>query len=236
MLIRLNKYLSDCGIASRRKAEEYILQGRVFVNKKQVKQLFVKIDPEKDVIKLDGEIIKGEKKVYFLMNKPKGVITSTRDEKGRQTVVDLIKTNIKIFPVGRLDYNTTGILILTNDGDFSNYITHPKNKFIREYKVNLDKPLKLEDENKLLDKIYLDGKKGKFLSIEFPSFKNRKIVVVKTNEGRNHFVKRMFGAVGYTVKKLHRISFAGISANNIENGKYKQVSLNELKKTMSNNF
>ncbi|KAB2843945.1 MAG: rRNA pseudouridine synthase, partial [Melioribacteraceae bacterium] len=129
----MNKFLSECGIASRRKSEELILQGRVSVNGNIVLDLATQINIEKDIVQLDGEKIKSAGKVYFLLHKPKGFITSTSDEKDRRTVVELINTKEKIFPVGRLDFNTTGVLLLTNDGEFSNFITHPRNKIPREY-------------------------------------------------------------------------------------------------------
>jgi len=148
MMIRLNKFISDCGISSRRKSEELILQGRVEVNKKVIIDLSFKVDPEKDFVELDGEKITRRKHVYYLLNKPKGVITTSNDEKQRRTVVDLIKSGQgasvprgKIYPVGRLDYNTTGVLILTNDGEFTNLLTHPGNRVPREYEVKLDKML-----------------------------------------------------------------------------------------------
>ncbi|HKB85653.1 MAG TPA: pseudouridine synthase, partial [Ignavibacteriaceae bacterium] len=125
MMMRLNKFIADSGITSRRKAEELILQGRVTVNTATITDLAFKVNPETDEIALDGEKITARRHLYFLLNKPTGVVTTVSDEKSRRTVVDLIKTNERIYPVGRLDYNTTGVLILTNDGDFSQLLTHP---------------------------------------------------------------------------------------------------------------
>ncbi len=227
--VRLNKFLSECGIASRRKSEEYILQGRVSVNKSVCVDLSVKINPAKDEVRVDGELLKGDDKVYFLLHKPKGTITSTEDDQKRKTVVDLINTNRAIFPVGRLDYNTTGVLILTNDGEFSNHLTHPSNKYPREYIAVLHKPLAEQDKEQLRRNIILDGRKSKFVEIDFPERKKFKVVRVVTEEGRNHFVKRMFSSLGYTVQQLHRKSFAGITADDLLPGKYKKVQLEELK-------
>ncbi len=210
--VRLNKFISDSGITSRRKAEELILQGRVSVNDKVVMDLSQKIDTEKDIVLLDGEKIRPKRHVYFLLNKPKGVVTTTDDEKNRKTVVDLIKTKEKIFPVGRLDYDTTGVLILTNDGDFSNLLTHPKNKIPREYEVKLDKPLSEEDKEKVCGGVFIKGKKGKFIKA-VSSKKDKRYITVTAVEGRNHFVKNMFGALGYTVIALNRKSFAGIACD-----------------------
>jgi len=232
-LIRLNKFIAECGIASRRKADELISEGRVTVNGKKVLELGVKINPEKDKVKVDGELIRWEKKVYYLLNKPKGVITSTKDEKERTTVTELIKTKQKIFPVGRLDYNTTGVLLLTNDGDFANFLTHPRNKIEREYLVTLDKPLEKEDREKLLRGIVIGGKRGKFVSINFVNKKSPKRVKVITVEGRNHFVKNMFSALGYTVKNLERSRFGEFTLSGIKRGEYKKLDIKEIQNIMN---
>src|SRR5690606_11206899 len=191
-MIRLNKFIADSGITSRRKAEELILQGRVMVNNKTITDLSSKVNPDLDEVSLDGEKIKQESYVYYLMNKPKGVVTTTKDEKNRPAVTDLIKSNKKIFPVGRLDYNTTGVLLLTNDGNFTNYLTHPRNKIARVYEVHLDRTLDEENRKSLLKGVYIDGEKGIFTSVDFLKIKDRKKVLVTCTEGRNKFVKRMF--------------------------------------------
>src|SRR4030042_2570085 len=205
--IRLNKYISECGIASRRNAEEYIKEGRITVNGKRIESLSVRIHPYEDIITLDGKKINRKRKIYFLLNKQKGYITSTKDEKNRKTVVDLIKTNDKIFPIGRLDYNTTGVLLLTNDGDFANFVLHPSNEIPREYIANLNNPLDEKDRQKLRVGIILDGRNSRFTDVEILSQKNFKKVRVVTGEGRNHFVKRMFQSLGYRVVELERKSF-----------------------------
>lgn len=232
--MRLNKYLSECGVASRRKAEEFIKEGRISVNREIVVDLAFQIDPSKDDVRFDGEKVKGEEKVYFILNKPKAVITSTKDEQKRKTVVDLIPTNRTVFPVGRLDFNTTGVLILTNDGDFSNYVTHPSNKFPREYVATLHKSLDKKDREQLGKNIVLDGRNSKFVEIDHPNKHNGfKIVRVVTVEGRNQFVKRMFKSLGYTVTQLDRTNFAGITCERIPQGKFQQVELQELKSLLS---
>lgn len=227
MKVRLNKYLASCGVGSRRKVEELITQGRVEVNNKTIIELSCQVDEESDHVKVDGVKIAPHRHVYYLLNKPKGVITTTNDEEGRNTVVDLIDTKEVIFPAGRLDYNTTGVLILTNDGDFSNLITHPKNKIPREYEVLLDKPLDEKDKEKLLKGIYIEGEKGRFNQIVFPKKNHYTNVIVTAVEGRNHFVKKMFAALSYTVKHLNRISFAGIHAN-IPVGSYRKLTQPEI--------
>lgn len=233
-MIRLNKFLSDCGVASRRKSEELILQGRIAVNGNIVIDLGHKIDPAKDTITYDGEPLKQEQKEYYVLNKPKGYITSTNDERGRKTVMELIRSNGAIFPVGRLDYNTTGVLVLTNDGDFTNYLTHPGNRFKREYLATLDRDLLADDKEKLLKGVFIDNKRSKFVKIQFPERKSYKIVQVFCEEGRNHFVKKMFSTLGYTVKKLHRSSFAGINVDKIPEGSYIKVTKEYLERFIQN--
>lgn len=226
MQIRLNKFLSECGLDSRRKVEEYILQGRISINGGIVSQLAVKVDPDEDIIQLDGERVKQDKKVYYLLNKPRGFVTTTNDEKRRKTVLDLINSKVKIFPVGRLDYDTTGVLLLTNDGNFSNLLMHPDNNVPRIYRVTLSKPLALKDKEKLLKGIYLEDKKGKFETI-YPT-KKLNIVNISTVEGRNHFVKNMFKALGYYVTELTRLSYGGIKLENLPVGSYRPLTKEEV--------
>jgi 23S rRNA pseudouridine2605 synthase len=230
MKIRLNKFLSECGISSRRKSEEYIKTGRVSVNGNIITDFSFYVDPAVDVVYLDGEKLKPEKKVYYLLNKPKGYITTTSDEKNRKKVTDLIKTKHKIFPVGRLDYNTTGVLILTNDGNFSNLMTHPSKKIPRVYRATLDKPLIQEHADKLSKGIYLDGRKSKFEEIKYVNSNNKKMVEVTTVEGRNHFVKRMFGQLGYFVKSLERVSFGIFTLEKLPYGYYREITHKEIEK------
>ncbi len=224
---RLNKYISESGIASRRKAEEFITQGRVSVNEKIISDLSYKVNPG-DTVKIDGEKITPKKHVYYLLNKPKGCVTTTDDEKNRRTVLDFVNTNEKIYPVGRLDYNTTGVLVLTNDGEFSYLLTHPKNKVPRQYEVKLDRPLSDEDREKLLKGVFLEGIRGRFQKVYFPNIKNRKSVEVTGIEGRNHYVKKMFGALGYTVTSLNRNFFAGLIPD-VPVGKYRKLTETEVK-------
>lgn len=232
--MRLNKFISESGITSRRKAEELILQGRVTVNNKTITTLAFNVDPEKDIVALDGERIRQKKKLYLLLNKPSGYISTTDDERGRRTVLDLIPVREKLFPVGRLDADTTGVLLLTNDGDFANQLLHPRNKIIRVYEAKLDKELEEKDAERLVKGILLDKRKSKFEKVYFDKPKDRTRVTVECVEGRNHFVKRMFALLGYEVKKLNRKSFAGIEAN-IPVGSYRELTIAEIKKLYQHN-
>ncbi len=229
MPVRLNKYLSESGIASRRKAEEMILQGRVEVNDNIITSLSFKVEPEKDTVSVDGEKIQPRRHVYYLLNKPRGVVTTTSDEKKRKTVIELIPAREKIYPVGRLDYNTTGVLLLTNDGDFTNLMTHPGNRIPRVYETILDRMLTDEDRDKLLKGVFIEGKRGVFTEVTFPRPKDRKYVRISCVEGRNHFVKNMFNTLGYTVARLNRKSFAGIEAD-IPEGEYRKLTIEEVEK------
>ena len=234
MLVRLNKYLSECGIASRRKADEIISEGRVTINGNLVTELGSKVNTDSDEVFLDGERIKEQRKIYFLLNKPKGIITSTKDEKNRRTVTDLINTNEKIFPVGRLDYNTTGLLILTNDGEFTNFFTHPKNGIEREYEVELDNPLSRENREKITKGLILDGRRSRFNKVTFPKRNNFNFVKVTTVEGRNHFVKKMFSLLGYRVKTLNRVRFGELRLDKLRSGEFRQLSKSEIKSLYKN--
>lgn len=231
--VRLNRYISECGIASRRKADEMIEQGRVTINGKTITQMGITVDPTVDLIKVDGESVRKEKKVYFLLNKPKGFITTTKDEKNRPNVTELIHTNLAIFPVGRLDFNTTGILLLTNDGDFAQQLTHPKFKVARIYNVGLNKDFTGEMKEKLLRGVMLDRKKSKFESIEYLVKNKFDKVQVITSEGRNHFVKRMFLTVGLQVRTLERAAFGPFTVENIPQGKYIEVSAKDIFEVMN---
>ena len=227
--MRLNKFIAECGIASRRKAEEFIVQRRVDVNNKTITSLSFNVNPDSDEIRIDGEKIRFQRHVYYVLNKPKGVVTTTSDEKSRPIVTELIKSNIKIYPIGRLDINTTGVLLLTNDGEFANKLIHPRNNIIREYKVVLNRELNLQDEQQLIKGVLIDDKRGKFESINLIKKSSRKAVLVSCTEGRNHFIKKMFSSLKYDVVSLHRKSFAGIT-DDIPVGSYRKLRDEEIKR------
>lgn len=229
--IRLNKYLANNTDFARRKIDEFIIQGRVTVNNKVVLEQGLQIIPDKDDIKLDGERIKVKtNKLYFILHKPIGFITTTDDEKNRKTVIDLIKTRDKVFPIGRLDSDTSGVLLLTNDGDFANKLMHPRFKVEKTYIVTLSKPLDEKIRVKLSGGIKLDGKKTAPAKIAYPNKNDLSAVSVTLTEGRNRQVRRMFESYGYFVRKLHRISYGHLNLKGLNAGEYRKLTTDEINK------
>ena len=232
---RLQKVIASSGITSRRKAEELILNGKVSVNGETVLTLGTKVK-ESDVILVNGEKINREEKVYYLLNKPRGVICSSSDDKGRKTVVELISTDKRIYPVGRLDYDTTGALILTNDGELANILTHPKNNIEKSYYVKvegkvmgeeihtLEKGIKLENE-------FLKPDKVKFRKYDIKS--NSTYLTVILHEGHNHEVKKLFEYINHPVIKLKRESIAFLNVIDLKSGEYRKLSTKEVSKLYS---
>jgi len=232
---RLQKYLSSCGIASRRKSEQLILDGKVKVNGKIVNELGFKIN-EKDVISVNDKEITKDEKVYYLLYKPEKVICSVKDEKGRCTVIDLIDTKTKIFPVGRLDYDTSGLLILTNDGELTNLLTHPSHNIEKTYSAKIDGIINI-DEAKILEKgIVLDGIKTKKAKVKIKKIdkkNNKSYVDITISEGRNHQVKNMFMYFNHKVLKLKRINYAFLDLSGLKIGEYRTLTTKEIKKLYS---
>ncbi|MDD6272853.1 MAG: pseudouridine synthase [bacterium] len=228
---RLQKYLSACGVASRRKSEELILNGKVKVNGVIVCELGSKVS-DSDTIMVDGLIVNRQDKEYYLLYKPEKTICSVSDDKGRVCVVDLIDTKEKIFPVGRLDYDTSGLLLLTNDGNITNKLTHPKGNVEKTYLAKVD-GIVTKDELSMLEKgIILDGVKTKraLAKLKKVDKKNNKSYVELTiTEGRNHQVKNMFNFIGHKVLKLKRISYAFLTLDNLSIGEYRRLTIKEVK-------
>ena len=226
--VRINKYLADAGIGARRTVEEYILKGVVKVNGKIVKDLATRILLE-DFVTVNGEPVSDRKfLVYFLLNKPKDVITTASDELGRETVLDLIKSKYRVFPVGRLDRNTTGALLITNDGDLAHRLTHPSYQIQREYKVGLDRDIELRDARKISHGIELeDGMTGPCEVIVDP--KDHTKVSLMLMEGRNREVRRIFEALGYDVRRLDRKRFATLSTSGLRRGEHRQLTKSEVR-------
>ena len=230
---RLQKIIALSGYCSRRKAEELIEKGKVKVNGEIVKELGFKANTS-DYIEVEGKRINEiEDKVYYLLNKPRGIVTTSSDDKGRKTVVDLIKTDKRIYPVGRLDYDTTGLLILTNDGELTNFLTHPKNNIEKVYVAKIRGLITKEDILKLCKGVIIDGKKtskckAKILKIDKKN--NTSIVELIIHEGKNHQVKNMFKAINYEVIKLKRESIAFLTLDGVKSGEYRELSIKEVKK------
>jgi 23S rRNA pseudouridine2605 synthase len=228
---RLNKFLANNSDFARRKIDEMIQQGRVTVNHKLIIEPGVQIDNLKDEVRLDGERIREKtKKTYILLHKPIGFITTTDDEKNRKTVMDIIKTSEKLFPIGRLDIDTSGVLLLTNDGDFANKLMHPKYKVQKTYIVNLSRPLDEKIRLKLAGGIKLDGKKTAPAKIEFVNKDVFDTVAITLTEGRNRQVRRMFENYGFFVRKLHRSLYGHLTVDGLNAGEYRKLSILEINK------
>ena len=231
---RLQKVIANAGVTSRRKAEELILDGKVKVNGKVVTELGVKVD-DSDAIVVNGKPLpKVDKKVYYLLNKPSGYICSLSDEKGRKVVTDLIEDkSIRVYPVGRLDYDTTRLLILTNDGDFANMLSHPSNNVEKLYRVTIDGLLTDDEIYALKDGIDIDGVKVVPTRVKIKKRNlNKKTEIVEFGivEGRNHIVKRVFDSINHPVLKLKRESYAFLNVNDLQIGQYRDLNPKEIKK------
>ena len=228
--IRLNKYISNAGICSRREADNLIKAGAVTVNGKVVTEMGFKINPG-DVVNYGGGVIKSERKVYILLNKPKDYITTMDDERGRKTVMELIQgaTRERVYPVGRLDRNTTGVLLFTNDGELTTKLTHPKHEIKKIYQVTLDKNLRGEDFQQIVDGITLEDGPVKVDDIQFAGeAKSRREVGIEIHSGRNRIVRRLFEHLGYEVIKLDRVFFAGLTKKDLPKGRWRLLSEKEV--------
>ncbi len=228
--VRLNKFLSGAGIASRRKADDLITEGRVLVNGTIISNLGAKIDPSHDRVFVDGKQVStlSQKLVYIVLNKPKDAITTASDERGRTTVMDYVRTRDRIYPIGRLDRNTTGVLLLTNDGEFANRMMHPKHEIEKAYRVTLDRSVQREDIDKLSRGIRLrEGMTDRAAVYPVPGTKNRELGIV-IHEGRNRQIHRMFEALGYVVVKLDRVAYAGITYDGLPRGRWRHLTRTEV--------
>ncbi len=230
---RLQKVIASYGYASRRKAEDLIRHGKVLVNGKVITELGTKVEAN-DIISIDGVIInKDVKHEYYLLNKPRQVISSVTDKEGRITVTDLINTDARIYPVGRLDYDTTGLIILTNDGDFANMLMHPSYEIEKTYVAKLNKILDKEDINKLKKGIIIDNRKvviKRFKVRKKDIEKNTSMIELTIVEGRNHIVKRIFESMHIDVMKLSRVGYTFLTLDGLKSGEYRQLSIKEIKK------
>ena len=227
--IRLNKYLANAGICSRREADDFIQAGIITVNGEVVANLGAKVLPT-DKVMFHDQPVRRERKVYILLNKPKNTVTTTDDPQERHTVLDIVRNACaeRIYPVGRLDRNTTGVLLLTNDGDLAAKLTHPKFGKKKIYAVTLDRDFEETDEAILRAGIILDDEKIVPDALEFTSQEDRKHIGLEIHSGQNRVVRRMFEKVGYKVTKLDRVSFAGLTKKNVARGKYRFLTAKEV--------
>ncbi len=228
---RIQKVIANYGYCSRRKAEELLLAGKVKVNGRVVTKLGLKVSA-KDKIEVNGIPIKKQEKEYIILNKPRGVITSTNDNKNRTTVTDIVNSDKRIYPVGRLDYETTGLLILTNDGELANLLMHPKNEVPKTYIAKIEGILSKEGIKKLEKGIIIDKFKTSPSKIKVRKINRRKntsIVEITIHEGRNHQVKKMFLSVGHKVLKLKRERISFLTLQGLNSGEYRHLSNKEVR-------
>ena len=227
--VRLNKFIADAGICSRRNADMYISAGNVTVNGEVMTTLGYRVKPT-DEVRFDGKLLSSEKKEYILLNKPKGFITTTNDEKGRKTVMDLVAnaTNVRILPVGRLDRATTGLLLLTNDGELTKKLTHPTHGVRKIYHVILDRKLDYKDFMKVQDGLELEDGLIEVDEISYVNDKPKNEIGIKIHSGRNRIVRRIFEHLGYQVEKLDRVVFAGLTKKDLPRGHWRRLTQQEV--------
>lgn len=228
---RLQKVIANLGYCSRRKAEELIKEGKVLVNGEIVNELGVKVKPS-DSICVEGNILDNNKNYeYYILNKPRGVVTTTNDELGRKTVLDLVISTNRIYPIGRLDYDTTGVLLLTNDGNLANKLMHPSSNIEKTYIAKIEGIISPTSIMKLKKGLVINGYKTKQSKVKVKSIdkkKNRSIVEITISEGKNHQVKNMFEAVGHKVLKLKREKYAIFDVKDLKVGEYRKLTFKEV--------
>jgi len=228
--IRLNKYIANAGICSRRKADEHIANGAVKVNGKKVLEMGFRVQ-RKDKVSFNGKPIKiNQKPVYVLLNKPKDFITTTKDEKGRKTVMNLVEkaTTDRIYPVGRLDRNTTGLLLLTNDGELANQLSHPSSNVKKLYYVQLDRSLQKKQMEAIIKGIELEDGMVKIDAIDYVKNEPKSHIGIELHEGRNRIVRRIFEHFDYKVIKLDRVMYAGLTKKDLPRGRWRYLTKTEL--------
>ena len=227
---RFHKFMASCGIASRRKCEELILSGKVKVNGVIVKELGVKVNGNIDKIEYDGKVIKPEeKKVYIILNKPEGYITSVKDEKNRKTVLDIVKVKERIYPIGRLDYDSSGLLLLTNDGDIYNKIIHPRVEITKKYIAVVKGEFKMQELEKFKNGVDIGGYITAKAEIKVLKYEDDKTTVeIGIHEGKNRQIRKMCAALNHNVLALKRISIGKIKLGNLKRGEYRALTKEEL--------
>ena len=229
---KLQKRIANLGYCSRRKAEELIKNRKVKVNNQIVDKLGIRVK-KTDRIQVEGKNLVEQKKVYYLLNKPRNVISSVSDDTDRVTVVDLIKSKERIYPIGRLDYDTTGLILLTNDGNFANILMHPRNNIEKTYVAKLNKVFEMDDYFKLKKGIKINGRNVKISRLKIRNKdkeKNTSLVEITINEGRNHIVKNIFKEMGYHVTKLKREKYGFLTLENLKSGEYRSLNKYEVER------
>jgi 23S rRNA pseudouridine2605 synthase len=227
--IRLNRFIANSGVCSRREADELISKGYISVNGKQITDLGTKVSLSDD-IRYKGKRLSAEKKVYILLNKPKGYVTTVEDPHAEQTVLDLIGNAIteRVYPVGRLDKDTTGVLLLTNDGDLTGKLTHPRYNRRKIYHVFLDRPVAKDDLFRLTEGVELDGEKVVADAVSYADADDRSQIGIEIHSGQNRVIRRLFESMNYRVKKLDRVYFAGLTKKNVQRGKWRFLNEKEI--------
>lgn len=228
--MRLNKFLSNSGVASRRKCDELIKEGKVAVNGKLANELGTVINEKKDKVTVEGKLVHLPFSfVYIKLNKPKGYACTASDEKGRKTIYDLIECEERLFSIGRLDYDTEGLIILTNDGDFANQVGHPKFQIEKEYRVTVEGEVKESELAVMRKGVVVDGERMPSAKVEWLSFENgfTKLSVV-IDEGKNRQVRHMFEAIGKSIKLLKRVRIGGVKLGGLKRGEYRDLTETEL--------
>ena len=228
--IRINRFIAQAGVCSRREADALISAGKIKVNGKVVKELGMKVLPVRDTVEYNGKTLRADYFVYILYNKPKNVISTTSDPEGRKTVTDAIEfaTQVRVFPVGRLDRNTTGLLLLTNDGELAKKLTHPSHKIRKLYHVRLDKPVTPEDLGKLKKGIELEDGMAKADKIDWVDSEESNEIGIEIHIGRNRIVRRMFEALGYQVTSLDRVMIAHLTKRKLSRGRWRELTQKEV--------
>ena len=232
---RLQKVIAESGYASRRKAEELIKAGKVYVNGIKITEMGYKVNGN-DLIDITGKPLKKEDKEYYLLNKPRGVVTTTSDDKNRKTVTDIIETTKRIYQIGRLDYDTTGVLLLTNDGELTNILNHPSSEVTKVYLAKIEGIVEPFKVKKLEQGVVIDGKKTSKARVRIKKIdkkNNASYIELTIHEGRNHQVKKMFEAIGYNVIKLKREKYALVDVKSLKSGEYRNLTTKEVKSLYS---
>lgn len=228
-LVRLNKYLSSSGITSRRKADQMIAGGRVKINGRTVTELGTKVDPQKDKVTVDGRGARLQTNlVYILVNKPKDVVTTVHDEKGRRSILDVVNVRERVYPVGRLDRNTTGVLLLTNDGELANRLMHPRHEVIKIYKATIDRPLRERELLRLKKGIMLDGSVTVPNDVYVLPESGATEIGIAVHEGKHHLIRRLFESLDIRVVQLDRYSYAGLNHRGLQRGGWRNLARKEI--------